>query len=185
MRSLSLLLAVLVASPAAAAPQKLTLEQAIEKALRGPKVQMADADAAMAASRVAEANAARLPRIKATVFGTISPDIDCLTPDCTRTGPKNFAWDFSGLFGSAQVEFTQPLYTFGKLTHARKAARAGLDAQRALVDEAAGDLAVDTARAYWGVKLARELGYMLDDGIDEIGKAITRMEEQTGADAPS
>ncbi|MBA3820070.1 MAG: TolC family protein, partial [Deltaproteobacteria bacterium] len=62
---------------------------------------------------------------------------------------------------------------------------AGLDAQRALADEAADDVAVDAARAYWGVKLARELGYMLDDGVEEIGKAVTRMEERTGADAVS
>ena len=76
------------------------------------------------------------------------------------------------MFGSAQLDITQPLYTFGKIGHARTAARAGLDAQRALADEAAGDLAVDAARAYWGLKLARELGGMLDDGIEEIEKAL-------------
>ena len=88
------------------------------------------------------------------------------------TDPSNFAFQFDGLFVGAQVDVTQPLYTFGKIAHARNAARAGLDAQRALADEAAGDLAVDAARAYWGVKLARELGVMLDDGIDEIDEAL-------------
>jgi len=185
MRWLCLSLVCLAAMRAEAAPQKLTLEQAIEKALRGPKVQIADADASVAKSRVAEADAARLPRLKGTVFGTISPEIDCLNPDCTRTGPENFAWDFEGVFGGAQLDFTQPLYTFGKISRARRAARAGLDAQRALSDEAAGDLAVDTARAYWGIKLARELGYMLDDGIDEIGNAMKRMDERTGDEAVS
>src|SRR5690606_18687466 len=32
---------------------------------------------------------------------------------------------------------------------------------------------------YWGLKLARELGYMLDDGIDEIMKAQARFDERT------
>nr|MDQ3367523.1 TolC family protein [Myxococcota bacterium] len=182
---LPLVLLVLVAAPAGAAPQKLTLEQVIAKAVAGPKVRMAEGDAAAAAGRLGEADAARLPRIRATAFGTISPEIECLNADCTRTGPENFALRFDGLFGSAQLDVTQPLYTFGKLGHARAAARAGLDAQRALADEAAGDVAVDAARAYWGTKLARELGYMLEDGVEEIAKAVTRMEERTGADAVS
>src|SRR5262249_31906290 len=67
--------------------------------------------------------------------------------------------------------------------HARAAAREGVAAQEALADEAAGDLAVDAARAYWGVKTARELGYMLDDGIDEIAKVLDSIENKK-ADAP-
>lgn len=175
-------------SPAPApapAPRKLTLDEAIARSLAGPRARMADGDTAAAAARVDEADAARLPRVKATAFGTISPRIECVDPACTETSPKNFALKFDGVFGGAQLDVTQPLYTFGKIAHARRAARAGLDAQRALADEAAGDLAVDAARAYWGVKLARELGGMLDDGIDEIGKARARMDERTGKDAPS
>ena len=174
-----------LATPASAAPVKLTLEQAIAKAVAGPRVRMADGDAAAAAARVDEADATRFPRVKATAFGTISPDINCLNTDCTRTGPQNFAWDFQGLFGGGQVDVTQPVYTFGKIDHARVAARAGLDAQRALADEAAGDTAVDAAKAYWGIKLARELGFMLDDGIEEIEKAIAKFDERTGKDAIS
>jgi outer membrane protein TolC len=141
---------------------------------------MAAGDTAAAEARVDEADAARLPRAKVTAFGTISPEIRCGNPDCTATEPKNFALRFSGLFGSAQIDITQPLYTFGKIAHARGAARAGLDAQRALADEAAGDLAVDAARAYWGVKTARELGAMLDDGIEEIDKALGELQDKAG-----
>ncbi len=167
------------------ASSKLTLEEAIARALAGPRARMAEGDAAAAAARIDEADAARLPRIKATAFGTISPKIECVDAACTETSPQNFALDFKGVFGGGQIDVTQPLYTFGKIAHARRAARAGLDAQRALADEAAGDLAVDAARAYWGIKLARELGAMLDDGIDEIAKARARMDERTGADAPT
>ncbi len=165
---------------AIAAPPKLTLEQVIAKALTSPKAQMAEGDRAAAEARVDEADAARLPRVKATAFATISPEIRCVDAACTMTEPKNFALRFSGLFGSAQIDVTQPVYTFGKIAHARGAARAGLDAQRALADEAAGDLAVDAAKAYWGVKTARELGGMLDDGIAEIGKALAGLEGEGG-----
>ncbi|MGE0548114.1 MAG: TolC family protein [Kofleriaceae bacterium] len=175
----SLILAVVCAPLVARAePPKLTLEQVIAKALASPKARMAERDLDAAAARIDEANAARLPRIKGTAFGTISPEITCIDAGCTQTDPQNFALEFDGVFGGAQLDVTQPLYTFGKIAHARNAARAGLDAHRALADETAGDLAADAARAYWGVKLARELGAMLDDGIDEIGKALTRMEER-------
>lgn len=165
---------------AAADPPKLTLEQVIAKAITGPKAQMALSDRDAAAARVDEADAARLPRGKLTAFATISPEIRCRDEACTQTDPKNFALKFSGLFGSAQLDITQPIYTFGKIAHARSAARAGLEAQGALADEAAGDLAVDAAKAYWGLKAARELGGMLDDGIDEIGKAVANLEEDSG-----
>jgi outer membrane protein TolC len=178
---------------AAEAGPKLTLTQVIERALANPRAQAAETDTAGAQARVDEADAARLPRGKLTAFGTISPEIHCVnvaipgtdtTIDCARTEPTIFAFNFSGLYGSAQLDITQPLYTFGKIPHARSAARAGLDAQRALADEAAGDLAVDAARAYWGLKAARELGAMLDDGIDEIDKALQELGERGGKGKP-
>ncbi len=171
----AILLLPSLASVAAAAPQKLTLPQVIEKALAGPKARMAEGDRAAAAARISEADAARYPRIKATAFGTASPDINCIDAACTMTDVQDFAFRFQGVFGGGQIDITQPLYTFGKIDHARKAARAGLAAQTALADEAAGDIAVDAAKAYWGAKLAREMGYMLDDGIEQIEKALAKM----------
>lgn len=156
---------------AAAEPVKLTLDQVIAKAIANPRVQMAQGDVGIARARVDEADAARYPKFKATAFGTISPKIVCDDPSCAFTSPREWAWSFQGFFGSAQLDVTQPLYTFGKIAHAQRAARAGVDAQRALANEAAGDAAADAARAYWGLKLARELGGMLDDGIEEITKA--------------
>ena len=169
-------------TPAAApAANKLTLDQVIAKAVDNPRVRMAEEDRESAAARVDEADAARLPRIKGTAFATISPKITCQNVDCTETEPHNFAFDFSGVFAGAELDVTQPLYTFGKIQHARDAARAGLAAQAALADEAAGDAASDAAKAYWGLKLARELGDMLDDGIEEIGKAKADFDDKHGA----
>jgi outer membrane protein len=185
MRSLALGLLLLPGlTSAAEAGPKLTLDQVIGRALANPRAQAADSDTAGAQARVEEADAARLPRARATMFGTLSPEIRCKDPACTITEPMNFSFNFSGLYGSAQLDITQPLYTFGKIAHARKAARAGLDAQRALADEAAGDLAVDAARAYWGLKAARELGAMLDDGIDEIDKALQELGDRGGKGKP-
>jgi outer membrane protein len=177
MRSLVIAL-VLIPAIAGADPPKLTLEQVIARAVTSPRVQMAQSDRDAAAARVAEADATRLPRIRGTAFATFSPEINCIDAGCTMTDPKNFALRFEGFFGGAQVDVTQPLFTFGKLSHARSAARAGLVAQQALANEAAGDAAADAARAYWGLKLARELGYMLEDGIDTIAEAQKHFDER-------
>ena len=58
-----------------AEPQRLTLEQVIEKALAGPRARMARGDRDAAAARIDEANAARLPRIRATAFGTVAHEL--------------------------------------------------------------------------------------------------------------
>ena len=179
-RSLLVLLLPVLPRLALADAPKLTLTQVIEKAVANPKVEMAEGDVDSAAARSDEADAARLPRVKVTAFGTISPEIKCEDPDCLHTSPRNFAFRFDGLFGTAGIDLTEPLYTFGKIGHARNAAQAGLAAQKALADEAAGDAAVDAGRAYWGLKLARELGGMLDDGIDEIDKATKDFAEKPG-----
>jgi outer membrane protein TolC len=174
---------VLVVAPtlAAAEPAKLTLDQVIAKAVANPRVRMAESDRDAASARIDEADAARLPRIKGTAFATVSPEIHCDDPaTCITTHPTNFSWDFHGLFGGAELDVTQPLYTFGKIEHARNAARAGLDAQAALADEAAGDQVSDAVRAYWGLKLARELGGMLDDGIEQIEDAKKHFDENKG-----
>jgi outer membrane protein TolC len=177
--AIALLLAPALAT---ADPKKLTFDDVLAKALAGPKAKMADGDRESAASRVDEADASRYPKVKASSFITISPEIHC-EPNpqtCIATSPQNFAFRFSGLYIGGQLDFTQPIYTFGKISHARAAARAGVEAQDALADEAAGDIASDAARAYWGVKLSRELIAMLDDGIEEIGKALTQMEDKKG-----
>jgi outer membrane protein TolC len=151
----------------------------IAKAVASPKVQMALGDRDAAAARRSEAVAQLLPRVKITAFGTISPEIHCVDAACTETTPQDFAWNFNGFYGGAQLDVTQPIYTFGKASHGWNAVKAGLAAQQALADEAAGDAATDAAKAYWGLKLARELGYMLDDGIDEIQKAQAGFDQRT------
>ena len=172
-----------------AAPAKAPdFDEVLRLALHGPRGQMARADTDAAEARSDEADAARMPTGKATAFATVSPEISCDGPaetatvkDCSQTDPKNFALKFSGGFFGASIEIDQPIYTFGKIHNARLAAQAGVAAQKALEDESAGDTAVDVARAYWGLKLARELGYMLDDGVEQIAKAIDNLDERAKA----
>lgn len=172
-----------LAAPAAAAPTKLTLDQLIARATAGPRAALAATDTARARAREDEADAARAPKLTGTGFLTASPEIHCVDIACTQTAPETFALQFQGAFGGGSLLLTQPIYTFGKIATARQAARAGVSAQTALENETAGDAAIDAARAYWGLKLARELRYMLEDGVDELGKAHARMDERAQDDS--
>ena len=184
MRSRALgLLALLAAAPLEAraeepAPARLTLDELIARTLSSERASMAHQDTEAARARAAEADAARLPRISALAFVAPSPEIDCLDPACTTTDPEDFEVRLQGVLGGGSLQITQPVFTFGKLTAIRAAARAGVRAQAALEDALAGDLVVEAARAYWGLKLARELVFMLEDGIAEIDKARERLEER-------
>ncbi len=178
LRSGLVALAVLVAAPVAAAPAKLTLDELTARALAGPRGRMASSDTDAARARVDEADAARLPKATGTAFFTASPEIRCSNPACTITAPDGFALQFSGVFAGAGLVLTQPVYTFGKIATARTAAGAGVRAQAALENETAGDVAADAARAYYGLKFARELRYMLEDGIEEIDKAKQHLDER-------
>ena len=166
------------AAIAAAGPVKLTLPQLTARAIAGPRGQMAASDTDAARARVDEANAAQLPKAVGTSFFTISPEIRCVDPACTMTAPAGFAWQFSGVFGGASLTVTQPVYTFGKIANAKDAAEKGVAAQVALEAETQGDIALDAAKAYYGLKLARELRYMLEDGVDQIADAKARMDQR-------
>ena len=166
-------------APTTAAVHRFTLQEATAAAMKNPQVAMARLDAQVAAARVDEADAARLPRFSATAFVGPSPKASCSNVECTVTTPRNQSLAFSGAFGGVSLTVTQPLYTFGKIAAARRAAQAGSRASAALADEQAGDTAVEVARAYWGVKLARTLTWMLDDGLDEITAALNSEDGQT------
>jgi len=167
-----------------AEPVRLSVDQLIARSLASSRARMAHADTAAARARVDEAGAARLPTLSATAFVAPSPEISCADPACTMTTSEASALRLQGVFGGVSLQLVQPVYTFGKIAAARDAAHAGLTAQQALEDATAGDLALEAARAYWGLKLARELVGMLEDGIAEIDEARTRLIERLAAGSP-
>jgi outer membrane protein TolC len=174
----AILVVAAAAAPARADGPHLTLEQLTAKALAGPRATMARGDTEAASARVSEVGSALFPRITATAFAGPSPSISCGDPECDTTDPDGFAWSVDGLWTGFNLDITQPIYAYGKAGPARRASRAGVAAMRALEDESAGDVAVEAARAYWGLKLAREVRYMLEDGIDQLGSARERLVER-------
>lgn len=178
--SVSALAVLILQSPAALAEEveRVDLARLTELARHDPRADMARYQTAAARARHDEARAARYPKVDIVAFVAPSPEIRCENADCTRTTPEDASLALAGVFGGARVSAVQPLYTFGKLDAITRAAAKAATATERLEDSVAGDLTFDAARAYYGLKLARELRWMLEDGLAEIDKALAGLEER-------
>jgi outer membrane protein TolC len=156
----------------------LTLEQVIDRARHGARADAARHNTKAAQARTTEAKGAWVPKIEVTGFIAPSPEIECANADCTQTTNRDASVDLKGVFGGVRLQLVQPIYTFGKSSAVGRAARLAASSAEHLEDVLAGTLAVQAARSYYGVTLARELIWMLEDGKEEIAKAQKRLEKQ-------
>ncbi|HTE54661.1 MAG TPA: TolC family protein [Kofleriaceae bacterium] len=160
------------------AAKRLTLAELTRRAVGGPRADAARFVTRQAEAQVAEATGARFPRLDVRALAAPSPSIDCDDPACTTTSPQDATLALDGLYGGVELTLAQPLYTFGKLSAARDGARSAAAAARSGEASVAGDIQVDAARAYYGLKLARELRFELEDGLADIEKARKQLAEQ-------
>ena len=92
--------------------------------------------------------------------------------DCTHTSALTVnTLNIAGVLGKIDLTIGMPLFTFFKLSSAQKAA------------QAEDKLEVDVTRAYWGLKLAREILYSLREGRGYIVDAEKSIEKDVDEDA--
>ena len=186
--ALIMMMIMTVGAPAAAqprGPRRVTLAQLTRLAVSGPRAEAARFATDQAEGLVAEAGGARFPRLELRALGAPSPDIQCLDAACTMTSHTDATFDLKGLYGSLELTLAQPIFTFGKLSAAQSGARSAAEAAKSGEVSVTGDLEVEAARAYYGLKLARELRYELETGVDDIEKAKRQVAEQLAAGGES
>ncbi len=164
-------------SAAAGEPTRLTFSQVVDRARANPLARAAHEQTRAAGAQADEAHAARWGKLQVTSFLAPSPRITCDDPTCTSTSPKDVTVNVAGVFGGVRAELTQPLYTFGKLSSISDAAHQAARAAALSEDVVAGNLVELSAKAYYGLKLARELVWMLEDGLDEIDKGQKQLDK--------
>ncbi len=118
-----------------------------------------------------------------TVTGLVAPapEVRCMPSEeqCIETTAYELnSLDIAGVHLRIELSFGMPLYTFDKLGAAKRAAEAGVDLRRSQVASTVDKLALDVTKAYWGVKLAEELLYTIDEGREHLVKAKEKVEEQ-------
>jgi outer membrane protein TolC len=144
-----------------------------------PDLSTAAADLASARARLAEAKAGRWGRNE---YNQILGFVNEAKGDPTFS-PNNKNDLFSGLgpFTRIELNLNIPLWTFGKLDAALKAAQEGLASEHARTDSRRADVIFSTKQLYYGLLLARQLSGILHDMLDTMDKAVKKTQERLDA----
>ena len=146
------------------------LHSSDEVAIRQAELYGADADLSLAKA------AQWFPQATVTVIGGPAPDAHGNV--LNFMGQDNRTISELGPFVRVDASAIQPLWTWGQLSAARDAARAGVSARTLLVHDQAARVQVRVVDLYWGIALAHRLLDLAADVENALDKA-----DQTIADA--
>lgn len=173
------LLSLVLPGNAGAVPLRLTLSDCIQRALaENPDLLEKRWDITLAENKVDEAVNGFFPRpnvvnITGFVPGAKGQVWDPPPPGFTTSNRGDI-----GPFTRTLVEFTQPLYTFGKLTAGKNAAEKGLEAANAKQAENRDEVIVAIKKLYSEVLLSRTIAELLGEVVENFGKAIEEAEKR-------
>src|SRR5262249_45097017 len=71
-----------------------------------------------------------------------------------------------------------PLWTFGKITNAWRAAQAQIQVGEADVNKQKGQVKMDVRKAFFGLKLARDSIALLDEAIEKLDSALEHLKKE-------
>ena len=155
---------------------RMNLQECIARTLLvSPDVEQAEINVALLESKLSQAKfAGILPQLQLTnLFGPapgIKGDPDSL--ETIRNDLSNL-----GFFSRTSLELVQPIYTFGKISGARDAARYGLEAGEAGVEKKKVDITLQVKKLYYGLLLARELKDVVLEAKENVDKARQRVND--------
>ncbi len=81
-------------------------------------------------------------------------------------------WSSWGAFWTTRLEVIQPIYTFGAIDGGRRAARAGLEAEKKLFERDRWQLRTEVHEFYFGYQLAFELAEIARDVVGKLEGAL-------------
>ncbi len=185
MRSLTTLFLLSVATTAApqsAWAKKLTLPQLLDMARGNPGLQANAAAIAASEAQVTEAKMNWLPQGDLLSILAPSPNIRCSmgVQNCVETtSPEARITDVSWnkVFTRTEVKLIQPIFDFGKISAGIDAAEAGVGVSRQKEAGARADIELNVRKAYYGLKFAREVLDMLDEGSGYVDDAQKRLDK--------
>jgi outer membrane protein TolC len=161
----------------------LNLGQLTEMALaKSPEMGESRSEAAAARSDLAQVEAAYYPQIESTAV--VGPVQDAKVPVIQN----NTIYDPSpgtslsnmGIFGRLDVDVTQPLYTFGKLSNRKEAASRGVNAKELETVKKKDEIVLRVTQLYYALIVARggmKSAQDADDFFQDAGRRIRRLLE--------
>jgi outer membrane protein TolC len=164
-----------------------SLDQLLETALQySPELKEAEEDITISKSELQQADAGMWPQLDATAI--IGPTVTASAPTVTvNTTPTNGAYrgtvdqTLGGaltVFGSLDFTLSQPVYTFGRISNSRDAARHGVAAKSASKTRVRNDLVRRVKQYYYAAIIARQGKGAADDAgafAAEARRIITKL----------
>ena len=183
----SVICAIAAVAPAAVA-KKMTLPQLLEMARDYPGLQASAAATAAMEAQVAEAKANWLPQGDILSLLAPSPNVrcqppragaddptPCLTTSSSEASLRTINW--SQVFTRTEIKLIQPIWDFGKISAGVAAAKAGVEVSRQREASARADIEMNVRKAYFGLKFAREILDMLDQGSGYVDDGQKKLEK--------
>jgi outer membrane protein, multidrug efflux system len=178
-------LVALAASPASA--KKYTLDELLALSHANPALQAGAAATAAMQAQVTEAKLNWLPQ--GSVLSILAPspqqecfnsfgvhDVNaCITTSTPEATLSNVSW--THVFTHTEVQLIQPVWDFGKISAGIRAAKAGVEVSREKEAGTRADMELNVRKAYFGLKLAREILDTLDEGGGYVEEAQQKIEK--------
>lgn len=169
-----------------AAAEKLSRGGAIQRALQhNPLLGAARAKEQVAEAHRGQARAARSPSL--TLATAVGPSLQAeLVPGSAVQSTENIygdvGFDDLSVVIGAELQVTQPIYTFGKIDERERAAEHEIRARRAESRLARADLALTVAQLYEGLLLARDAALFFEEMTGLLERALADTEEDIAAE---
>lgn len=165
------------AAAASTAPPGYDLAACIRAALTGsPDLGAVAADLSAARAKLAEAKASRWGTAEyVQLLGLVN---EAKGNVLFSPNDKNDVFEGLGPFTRIDVEVNIPVYTFGKLDAALRAAEEGLHAEQARGESKRADVILNVKQLYYGLVLGRQLADVLHDNLDTLDKAIKKTKQR-------
>ena len=100
----------------------------------------------------------------------------------TGIPPQGEGFDYWAFYSRTDVDLFMPLYTFGKISAAKRMATAGVNVAKQMQRLARAELTFQVTRAWHGIMLASELNALIEDGDEKLRKAREKLEEMEEED---
>jgi outer membrane protein len=156
------------------APVRMTLEASLRAALgRSPETRQAVADLEGYRGKQLQALGIGRPQIELRTVVGPSPRA---RGDQVSSPDDQYSPDITGAFVYGTVSIIQPIFTWGLIENARKAAEHGVRAAQAGVEVKNTEVALQVKQAYWGAVAAKAIRSFLLDVRDQVDQAIARTE---------
>ena len=161
-------------------PAPWSLEALVARALKeNPEIAEGRWRVRGAEARLDQARASGLlPRLRLESASGLVPDAegDVFNPPVDTTGLRSL-----GVFNRTELQFVQPLYTFGYLRSLREAAAAGVEVEESSLAGVQLDVALQVKEFYYGLLAARDLAAL----AERLGEELRRHRAEVSPDDPS